>query len=130
MRELTAVILGVALIIAAATAAIVVSDAVTEVKALERSVTVKGLSEREYLADTVIWPIQFTSASNDLAAIYQEVEASKAKIVAFLLLQGIAAVKVVYSQMSNTLCLRNEFDFFASGSKSSTYECLLRLKLY
>lgn len=94
MRELTAVILGVALIIAAATAAIVVSDAVTEVKALERSVTVKGLSEREYLADTVIWPIQFTSASNDLAAIYQEIEASKAKIVAFLLLQGIAAEEI------------------------------------
>jgi hypothetical protein len=94
MRELSAIILGVALVIAAATAAVVVSNAVTDVKAMERSVTVKGLSEREYLADTVIWPIQFTSASNDLSAIYQDIESSKAKIVAFLLLQGIAAEEV------------------------------------
>ena len=41
---------------------------------MDRSVTVKGLSEREYVADTVIWLIQFTAASNQLSDIYQTIE--------------------------------------------------------
>jgi len=58
-------------------------------KEYDRTVAVKGLSEREYPADVVIWPIQFSAADNDLEALYRTIEANTAKIRAFLAERGI-----------------------------------------
>jgi len=60
-------------------------------KEYERTVTVKGLSEREYDADIVIWPIQFTEAGNDLGKLYEALDSSADKIRTFLQANGIAA---------------------------------------
>ena len=59
-------------------------QAAMDFKEYERSVTVKGLSEREYEADIVIWPLQFTAASNDIAEMYRSIDDSTQKIRAFL----------------------------------------------
>ncbi len=55
---------------------------------------VKGLSEREYKADIVIWPIQYTLASNQLGALYDQLEANAAAVSRFLLENGIAAQEI------------------------------------
>ncbi len=64
-------------------------DAAIDVKQFERSVTVKGLSEREFDADIVIWPIQFTAAGNDLGELYGVIEDSASRIRGFLVERGI-----------------------------------------
>ncbi|MCU4675852.1 SIMPL domain-containing protein [Catenovulum sp. 2E275] len=66
-----------------------VSNAALQIKQYERTVTVKGLAEQELPADIIIWPIQFTLASNDLAKLYEQAEQSTQKIRAFLLLNGL-----------------------------------------
>jgi len=53
-------------------------------KALERTVTVKGLAEREVDADIAIWPITFSEAANDLGALFVTIERHNALVVAFL----------------------------------------------
>lgn len=53
-------------------------------KTLERTVTVKGLSEREVPADIAIWPIVFTVADNDLNALVKTVEQQTATVTRFL----------------------------------------------
>lgn len=63
-------------------------------KEYERSVTVKGLSEREYPADIVIWPIQFTVADNDLAAIYDALGNNTGFIKSFLIDAGISEQEI------------------------------------
>ena len=60
----------------------------------ERTVTVKGLAEREVHADVVIWPIQFTAAGNDLDALYGEIEQNTQRIRRFLAQNGIDAKAV------------------------------------
>jgi hypothetical protein len=55
----------------------------------DRSVTVKGLSEKEYMADIVIWPIQFTVADNDLTSLYRSLEQQSATIKEFLIEMGL-----------------------------------------
>jgi len=57
-------------------------------KALERTVTVKGLSEREVNADTAIWPITFNEAANDLNALFSSIQHKNSIITAFLKEQG------------------------------------------
>ncbi|POF48365.1 hypothetical protein CRN51_13885, partial [Vibrio vulnificus] len=73
MREMTtkaALILGASLIVGLGVLGYLVQQTAIQYKALDRIVTVKGLSEREYPADTVIWPIRYTVASNDIQALF------------------------------------------------------------
>lgn len=56
----------------------------------ERTVTVKGLSEREYPADIVIWPLSFTVAANDLRELYDVTTRDTTRIREFLSNAGIA----------------------------------------
>lgn len=86
-----AVILGLSLVLGLGLLGYLLGDAALGVKEYERSVTVKGLAEREVAADIVIWPIQFTEAGNDLGKLYRDIDASTAKIRAFLLKHGVAA---------------------------------------
>ncbi|NKF51550.1 SIMPL domain-containing protein [Shewanella sp. WXL01] len=69
-------------------------------KLLDRTVTVKGLAEQEFAADTVIWPIQFTAASNDLDAIYLQIDKQSQQVKQFLLAQGLPEASVTISPPS------------------------------
>ncbi len=69
-------------------------NAAIRVKEYERTVTVKGLSEREVPADVVIWPIAFTQAANDLEQLYLGMERSVDKVTAYLSSKGIGATEV------------------------------------
>ena len=59
---LAALVIGIGIAIAG----LFISQTLLKARALERYVTVKGLSEREVSADMAIWPMQITIASNDL----------------------------------------------------------------
>ena len=65
------------------------ANAAVKVKQFERTVTVKGLSERDFPADVVIWPIQFSAASNDLQSLYVTLEDNTAKVRGFLTERGV-----------------------------------------
>ena len=85
------------------------SSAAIEFKMFERSVTVKGLAERELPADIVIWPIQFTVASNDLGELYDAIDAQSTKIRAFLTANGVDASEVSLSAPSITDKLAQQY---------------------
>jgi hypothetical protein len=61
------------------------------VKKFDRTVVVKGLSEREVKADVAIWPLTFQEASNDLNALFGSVQKKNGLITEFLAAHGIAA---------------------------------------
>ncbi|MAL18600.1 MAG: hypothetical protein CL670_12950 [Balneola sp.] len=83
------VILGICIFLGLASLGFLLSNAAITYKEYERSVTVKGLAEREQLADVVIWPIQFTEASNQLQDIYVSLDQSQQKIKDFLIQNGV-----------------------------------------
>ncbi len=94
--------LGVFIFIGLATLGWLLGDAAIEYKQFERTVTVKGLSEREYPADIVLWPIQFTAASNELETLYYSIEDSTAKIKAFLGKNGINPKEITFASPAIT----------------------------
>lgn len=63
--------------------------AAMQVKGLDRTVVVKGLSELEVPADTAIWPIRFQDAGNDLPALFDSIQAKNKLVTEFLALHGI-----------------------------------------
>lgn len=73
---------------------LILKSAALDVKSMERSVQVKGLAEREVTADTVIWPIQFSDADNDLVALVERIEQKNDAVQAFLKLHGFDGAEI------------------------------------
>lgn len=71
-------------------------------KTADRSVTVKGLSEREMPADIAIWPIKFSETGNDLNELYAAIETKTGIIVDFLTQRGFADDELSFSAPSIT----------------------------
>ncbi len=63
---------------------------IIEVKDRDRIVTVKGLAEREFDADRVIWPLVFKEIGNDMNTIYNTINKKTGIVCAFLKENGIS----------------------------------------
>ena len=81
---LSAILLGGFICIGLVALGYQISRGIIHIKALDRTVTVKGLSEREVPADTAIWPITFQEAGNDLNVLFSSIQEKNALIVDFL----------------------------------------------
>lgn len=93
-----------------------VSKSILDIKKMERSVEVKGLSEREVAADIAIWPITFNMADNDLGNLYLAIQEKNAKVVEFLKTQGFGDNEITISAPAVIDKLAREYDS-ATGSK-------------
>lgn len=69
----------------------------------DRTVTVKGLSERQVKADRVIWPVGFRELGDDLQDVYGRIEKRKDQVVAFLKEAGLtdAEIEVASPQVTD-----------------------------
>ena len=65
-----------------------ISASIVRVKALDRTVTVKGLSEREAPADVAIWPVKFSEVDNDLNRLYSAIQSKNSAVTEFLKSSG------------------------------------------
>lgn len=66
-----------------------IRSGIVRFKTLDRKVTVKGLSEREVLANKVTWPLIYKELGNDPSAMYELIEQKNQKVVSFLKAEGL-----------------------------------------
>ena len=83
--RIEAIILAVGLSLAG----VFVRNGLSEFSSRSRVVTVKGLAEMEVKADKVTWPLTYKVLGNDMVSLYNEIEESNAKIIAFLKSKGV-----------------------------------------
>lgn len=95
-------IIGLSILLGLASLGYLLSSAALQIKQFERTVTAKGLSERELAADTVIWPIQFSAADNELELLYDTIGAHSEIIRAFLLDSGVGEAEITTGAPSIT----------------------------
>lgn len=81
----------ITLCVAIVVAAAIMASGMTKIVKQDRSVTVRGLAEREVDADLAFWPITFTVGSNDLLRIQSETVKKTAIITKFLENHGLTA---------------------------------------
>jgi len=91
------VILGVAIFLGLSVLGYLLGSSIVEFKEFERSVSVKGLSEKELPADIALWPIQFTRAGNDLSQLYADLEKDTKQIAGFLKSNGFVDNEITVS---------------------------------
>jgi hypothetical protein len=96
----SAAILGVCIGGGIALAGVYHGKALVESRKPQRTVSVRGLAEREVNADLALWPITFTETSNDLADLYDRISNKKRIIAAFLAEGGFNPADISYSAPS------------------------------
>jgi hypothetical protein len=104
-----ALTLGVFILLGLSSLGYLLANAALDIKQYERSVTVKGLSEREYKADIVIWPIQFTAAGNDLETLYNLIEKNTSMIKVFLGEHGVGPQELMFASPAITDKLAQQY---------------------
>ncbi|HEC1891745.1 TPA: SIMPL domain-containing protein [Campylobacter jejuni] len=91
------IFMALAIVLASLILAFGFNKALNDFKTLERSVSVKGLSQKEVEADTLIFPIKFTRSNNNLTNLYEDLEKDKQNILRFLQAQGVRADEISYN---------------------------------
>lgn len=94
--------LGVCVAIGLAALGYLLAEGALRVKALDRTVTVKGLAEREVEADIAIWPITYSIAANTLSEVYAQVERNNQLVKEFLLEGGFSVDEISFAAPSMT----------------------------
>ncbi|OPX19188.1 MAG: hypothetical protein BZ151_10580 [Desulfobacca sp. 4484_104] len=89
-----ALILGICLGVGLIILGYFISSSVTRLKAQDRTVTVKGLAEREMPANIAIWPIKFTVADDDLSNLFAVIQRNNALVMEFLKTNGFGADEI------------------------------------
>lgn len=84
----SSLVLGVFICLGLVILGYLIGSSAIKFKEYERTVTVKGLSEKEYPADIALWPIQFSVANNDLTQLYESIEKHKNEVINFLKTNG------------------------------------------
>jgi len=68
----------------------------------DRTVSVKGVAEREVKADVGLWPLSFTAADNDLAVAQSKVESDRRQAKRFLARFGIDSTAISLHSLNVT----------------------------
>jgi uncharacterized protein len=88
---------GIAIGLGICVAGLSMSHALFEARASARSVSVKGLAEREVGADLVVWPLTFEVTGNDLNDLQTQVEAKRQTIREYLRAAGFEEAEISQS---------------------------------
>jgi len=75
----------------------------------DRFVTVKGVSERDVMADIALWPIRFVSTDNDLGRAQARIDEGKNAVLAFLRKHGIQESQVEVQALEVNDILANPY---------------------
>jgi hypothetical protein len=86
-----------------------ISSSVITYKQFDRSVTVKGLSQNDYKADVVLWPIKFITTDINLQVLTKKMETQTKIVVDFLINNGIKKDEITIESTSITDKLANDY---------------------
>ena len=85
----------------------------------DRFVTVKGVSEREVMADLALWPLTIVAADNDLSVAQRQIERGVREVLSFLARNGIDTSAVTRQDYRVADAYTNQYQ--SPGGISSRY---------
>ena len=71
-----------------------IKSGIVKFKEMDRTVTAKGLCEKEVKADKVTWPLKFKELGNDPAELYDRIESNTQTVVSFLKSNGLSEEEI------------------------------------
>ena len=90
-------ILGFAIIAGLAILGLFIGKGLKAIAFQDQYVTVKGLAEREVLANKAVWPLPYKCVSNDMQQLYDDIEKNRDIVLSFLKDGGITDNEIIIS---------------------------------
>jgi hypothetical protein len=112
-------ILGVGLV----AAGFFISQTLLKAKKFDRYVSVKGLSEREVMADIAIWPFEVTVVSNDLGILQDDLKKQARIIRSFLDKHGFTEEEMTFGSPN---IQDTKANMYGGGSAASPYRYIAK----
>jgi len=109
-------IASIALVISFGVNALLIGRSLQRFKNEDRSVSVKGFSEREVKADLAVWIIQTRMANNDLMEGSRAIEVAKNKVIDFLLQNQIKQDEIIVEGVGVLDKKAQQYDNFQQGN--------------
>ena len=112
---------------------------ISNLKSYDRCVTVKGLCEKEVMADKVIWPIIYKQGGNELGTLYNTVQEMNRTIIEFLKEAGVTDDEITVNAPSildtrtNLYGERNTYHYIITAGItvcSNQVDRIVKFKLY
>jgi uncharacterized protein len=110
------------------TSGYVLGDGLRRAKMAERTVTVRGVSERDVTADLATWTVDFSQEGSDLAPVQQSVNQQAQAVRAFFLRAGFRPDEVTDSDVGVTRQRATDADGKASGAEKLTVKRSMQLR--
>jgi len=109
-------IVSIALVLSFGIGGFLVGRSLQRFKTDDRSVSVKGLSEREVKSDLAVWIIQTRMANNDLLEGSKAIDAARNKVVEFLLQNEIKQEEITVEGIVVIDKKAQQYDNFQQGN--------------
>lgn len=126
MKKIESLIIGVSLVVGLFLLGTTLGKSIIKFKSLDRTVSVKGLAQKEVLADKVIWPISYIRVENSLSNIYLDFEKDTKQIVEFLKKSGFSEADIsisapsIVDKVAQNYGTQNKPEFRYSGTQVIT----------
>lgn len=89
--------LGCAVMLGLIILGVFISKGLKSIADKDQYVTVKGLAEREVMANKVVWPLPYKCVSNNIQELYNEIEKNNGIILGFLKAGGLTDDEIIVS---------------------------------
>lgn len=99
MEKSKTTILAVAIIVSLGLNGLILGRALQRFNKEDRTISVKGFSEREVKSDLAVWTVKTRIADNDLSAGTKAIEESRKTVIAFLLENGINKEEIIQKDL-------------------------------
>ena len=120
-------ILGISIFLGLSSLGYFLVQGVEKYKKYDRVVTVKGLSQKEYNANIVSWPIKFVVSKNDLSKLHKKLDENTDEIIKFLKAKGIKEEEIsIYAPSITDKFARN----YGNNNVKYRYYATQRVTVY
>ncbi len=94
MKNSASLIIALGIFLGLASLGCYIEEAMVSINQSQRTVVVKGLAEKQVLADNVVWPVVFRVNATTLDELYAGIATGNAKVQEYLLKNGIDAKEI------------------------------------
>lgn len=86
-----------------------IGKGLSEFRKSDRTVSVKGLAERDVTSDLAIWNLRYAATGNELSAVQAKIDADAAAITSYLTGQGFKAEDIIPQRPEVVDLLANQY---------------------